>query len=121
MCAINIDCYLAVLKDFRKRLVHGHFEVITRTAKSCLSPSKELLDYAKKNKIPFEEYRMLFLDELKKNSYVPLKLKALKQISKERVVFLVCYEKDASKCHRSIVKDILMNPKKYGYDLTWNC
>lgn len=119
MCAINTDCYLAILKEYIKRMPSAHFEIITRTKNSCLSPSRELLNYAKQNKIPFEEYKKIFLEELKKRSFVPEKLKTLKQISKERVVFLVCYEKDASKCHRSIVKDILMNPSKYGYDLTW--
>ena len=116
---VNTSCYLAVLKKFRDAFFDAHFEIITRTAKSCLSPSQALLDYAKDNNISFDAYKELFLEELRKNGYVPEKLKTLKKIGEERMIFLVCYEKDASKCHRSIVKDILERPHKYGYDLRW--
>lgn len=116
---INTDCYLAILKKYREKYIDAHFEIITRTAKSCLSPSKELLEYAKKSNMSFDRYKELFLEELKRNSFVPEKLKSLKKISEERLIFLVCYEKDADKCHRSIVREILFNPTKYGYDLSW--
>lgn len=116
---INTDCYLAVLKKYRTKWFDAHFEVITRTSKSCLSPSKELLNYAKENKISFEEYKEKFLKELKERPFVSEKLRTLKRIGEDRLIFLVCYEKDASKCHRSIIKDILMTPSKYGYDLSW--
>lgn len=64
---INTDCYLAVLKKYKAKFFDAHFEVITRTAKSCLSPSKELLYYAKENEISFKEYEKLFIKEIRKN------------------------------------------------------
>ena len=35
------------------------------------------------------------------------RIRELREIAKEKVVFLVCYEKDSKECHRSIIKDIL--------------
>ena len=35
------------------------------------------------------------------------RIRELREIAKEKVIFLVCYEKDPKKCHRSIVKDVL--------------
>lgn len=116
---INTDCYLGVLKEYKTRFFNAHFEVITRMEESCLSPSWALLNYAKEYKISFEEYKERFLRELKKRPFALEKLRNLKRIGKDRVIFLVCLEKDASKCHRSIVKDILMTPSKYGFDLSW--
>ncbi|GAH85322.1 unnamed protein product, partial [marine sediment metagenome] len=62
---INTDCYLAVLEKYKEKFSEAHFEVITRSAKSCLSPSWELLNDVKGNKISFEEYKERFLKELK--------------------------------------------------------
>lgn len=116
---INTDCYLRVLEKYKAKLPDAHFEVITRMEESLLSPSWELLNYAKENKISFEEYKERFLKELKQRPFVVEKLRTLKRIGKDRLIFLVCFEKDASKCHRSIVRDILMTPRKYGFDLSW--
>lgn len=116
---ISTDCYLAVLGDYKAIFFEAHFEVITRMEESLLSPSWELLHYAKENKISFEEYKERFLKELKERPFVLEKLRTLKRIGEDLLIFLVCLEKDASKCHRSIVRDILMTPSRYGYDLSW--
>jgi len=115
---IRVECYLVVLKRYKEMYPEAHFEVITQTAKSCLSPSKELLNYAKEDKITFHEYKVRFLKEIRESPIAIKRLKLLKQIAKDRMIFLVCFEKDASKCHRSIVRDILINPKLYGFDLS---
>lgn len=113
---IRTDCYLAVLKKFREKFPDAHFEVITRTAKSILSPSKKLLieagimkksDGTKNPKMPFNEYSLKFFDEIENNPKAKERLRELLKISKEKDVFLVCYEKDSNKCHRSLVKRIL--------------
>ena len=104
---INTDCYLAVLKKYKARFSEAHFEVITRTAKSCLSPSWYLLDYAKENGISFKEYEKLFIKEISENPEALKRIKELREIAKDKVVFLVCYEKNSSVCHRSIVKKII--------------
>ena len=104
---VNTDCYLAVLKKYREKYFDAHFEVITRTAKSCLSPSKELLHYAKENKISFEVYEKLFIKEISENPEAKKRIDELREITKDKVVFLVCFERFAEKCHRSTVKKII--------------
>lgn len=104
---VRIDCYLAVLKKFQKTFPTSHFEVITRTAGSPLSPSWQLLHYAKAHELSFPQYALLLLKELKNNPAARKRIFELRQILKERVVFLVCYEKNPAKCHRTIIKHIL--------------
>lgn len=108
---INTDCYLAVLAKYKERFFEAHFEVITRTAKSCLSPSWELLNYAKENEISFEEYKKLFIKEIKENPEAKKRINELREIAKDKVVFLVCYEKFPYKqgCHRIIIKEMIEN------------
>ena len=106
---INTDCYLAVLKKYKAKFFEAHFEVITRTAKSCLSPSWELLNDVKGNKISFEEYKERFLKEIRENPKAKKRIEELREIAKDKVVFLVCYEKFPYKqnCHRIIVKKVI--------------
>lgn len=115
---IRIECYLAILRKFKERFPEAHFEVITRTSKSVLSPSKQLLykvKYLEKEdlKMNFERYRALYLKEILNNPDALIRIEELIEIAKEKVVFLICYEKDSSKCHRSILKDVIENPNKY--------
>ena len=107
MSSIRIDCYLARLKDFKKEFPNCHFEIITRTAKSPLSPSWKLLKKAKDSNMPFKTYLHLLSIELENNVEAQKRIKELAEISRERDVFLVCYEKDSSKCHRIYIKDLI--------------
>ncbi len=104
---IRIECYLAILKRYKERFFEAHFEVVTRTAKSCLSPSKELLNYAKENKISFEDYEIFFIKEISENPEAKKRINEIREIAKDKVVFLVCDERDPEVCHRSIVKKII--------------
>ncbi len=104
---VNTDCYLAVLTKYRKKFFDAHFEVITQTANSCLSPSKELLHYAKENEISFEDYEIFFINEISENPEAKKRINEIREIAKDKVVFLVCYERDPEVCHRSIVKKII--------------
>ena len=104
---VMTNCYLAVLKKFKTQYPDAHFEVITRTAKSVLAPSWELLELLKKHLIFFEEYKELFIKEIRENPEALKRIEELREIGKERLLFLVCYEKDQSICHRSIVKEII--------------
>jgi len=108
---INTDCYLAVLKKYKTKFFEAHFEVITRTAKSCLSPSWELLNDFKGNKISFEEYKERFLKELKEHPEAKKRINELREIAKDKMIFLVCYEKFPYKqgCHRIIIKEMIEN------------
>jgi uncharacterized protein YeaO (DUF488 family) len=106
---IRTDCYLAVLKKFKEKYPNAHFEVITRVAKSPLSPSWDLLNKAKEEKWDFDKYRQALIIELGESGAAAKKLWELKLIARKKDVFLVCYEKDASKCHRSIIKELMGN------------
>ena len=104
---IRVDCYLAKLNEFRKKFPDSHFEVITRTSKSPLSPSWKLLNRSKEMKIPFEEYLTLLENELNNNPLAQKRIDELITISKAKEIFLVCYEKDPSNCHRSFIKKLM--------------
>lgn len=116
MSNIRTDCYLVKLNDFRNQYPTAHFEVVTYRKRGPLSPSRDFLikagiypkkDGTKNNKIPFEEYKKLYIQEIMENPDAIKRLLFLKELSKKCLVFLVCYEKDAAKCHRSIVKELI--------------
>lgn len=104
--SIRTDCYLAVLKKFRTQFPNAHFEVITRTANHILSPSWQLLQKYKEENLSFEEYTPLFLYEMERTP-CQTKLHELKQLAQDKDVFLVCYEKDDTECHRRLVKELI--------------
>lgn len=109
---IRVDCYLARLDQFKKKYPPNkgfHFEVITRSAKSPLSPSKELLTLCKANvkDWPFPKYAQALLREFQKNPKALNLLRKLRNICESKMLFLVCFEKDPQKCHRSVVREIL--------------
>lgn len=103
---IRTDCYLAVIKTFKEKYPDAHFEVITRTANHTLSPSWQLLEKLKEENLTWDEYTKIFLHEMEIKG-VYSKLKELKKMAKEKDVFLICYEKDATHCHRSLVKQLI--------------
>jgi len=104
---IRVDCYLAKLNEFKKKYPDSHFEVITRTSKSPLSPSWKLLNRSKETNMSLEEYLTLLEEELKNNPLAKKKIDELITISKSKDIFLVCYEQDPSNCHRSFVKKVI--------------
>lgn len=115
------NCYLAVLKKFKMQFPHAHFEIITRTAGSVLAPSWKLLTLSKEVGLSFDEYRKLFTTEIKNNPIARKCIEEIRELVKDQLIFLVCYEKDASKCHRSIVKEMIVNNKFFendGFDIT---
>ena len=106
---IRTDCYLAKLKVFKHIHPKAHFEVITRSINHILSPSWELLKKAKLEDWPFQEYKIKLLEELSLNPKVIPKLQELKEISEQKELFLVCYEKNPEVCHRTIIKELIEN------------
>jgi uncharacterized protein (DUF488 family) len=129
--AIKTDCYLALLKKYQEKYPNAHFEVITSRSSSPLKPSKKLLIDSgymkprdkkvkengritiikgkKKKLIPFKEYEKLLTKELMENPKAIKRMKELLEISKERDVYLICYEKNALECHRTIVKNLILS------------
>ena len=101
------ETYLAVKKKMEKLLPDAHFEVVTRTAKHVLSPSWKLLRRAKAEKWDFGKYKIAFVDEMISNPKALQKMHELVSLAREKDVYLVCYEKDASKCHRTILIELM--------------
>jgi uncharacterized protein YeaO (DUF488 family) len=104
---IRLECHLAKYRIFKKIYYNAHFEFITRTVKSHLSPSWNLLHKLKNGEINFETYKELLIKEISENPEAIKRIRELREIAKEKLLFLVCYERDWRKCHRSIIKDIL--------------
>ena len=73
-----------------------------------LAPTELTLAKHKDGSIDWKEYRQRYIDESFDN---PLFIDGLKEIvdynDKGYDIFLICYEKDDSTCHRSILKEIL--------------
>ncbi|MFX0137237.1 MAG: DUF488 family protein [Candidatus Hodarchaeota archaeon] len=111
---IRIDCYMAVLKKYMKGYPNAIFEIITRDRNHPLSPSWKLLKKLKAGLVSFEQYKNALLEEINNREAAQQKLVELKEISKNHTVFLVCYEKDATKCHRSIIKALVDNQIETG-------
>ena len=73
-----------------------------------LAPTELTLAKYKDGSIDWKEYRQRYIDESFSN---PLFIDGLKEIveynDKGYDIFLICYEKDDSTCHRSILKETL--------------
>lgn len=73
-----------------------------------LAPTELTLAKYKDGSIDWKEYRQRYIDESFSN---PLFIDGLKEIvdynDEGYDIFLICYEKDDSTCHRSILKEIL--------------
>lgn len=74
---------------------------------SILAPSKRLLDEYKSGRISWEQYSEQFRLDLLGNKKAYHYLYLLKDMAMTKDVYLYCYEKDATHCHRSILLDIL--------------
>ena len=72
-----------------------------------LAPTELTLAKYKDESITWSEYRQLFIDESFENQLFMDGLQEAMNYNDEGLdVFLICYEKDDSICHRSILKEI---------------
>ena len=109
---LRTDCYAAVLPKFCKQYAHAHFEIVMRIPASVgltappsdLSPSPSLLRRYKEQKCTFAEFAAELKKELFSNPRTLLHMQKLLDLSRHQLVFLVCCEKDATQCHRSLLK-----------------
>lgn len=101
--------YLAKLKTYPK----GEIKiVVTRTAKSVLAPSWDLLNSYKDSLTDWHEYERRFRREME-NPEAVKEMRRIKELAKTRDVRLICYEKNYP-CHRFILMDLInsMETKK---------
>jgi len=98
--------YLKIPKHVRDQI--GIFHVITRAYhRSSLSPSLKLLKEYKHGFLSWTEYVERFLEEIRNNETALKTIAKYREEAQSQAVFLVCYEKNASRCHRSIIKQII--------------
>ena len=77
---------------------------------SVLSASKELLYDYKEGRINWQEFENRFRKEILSNPKAIAELKRLKELSQEKDVYLICYEKNYP-CHRFILIDLIKELK----------
>lgn len=112
---VRLDCYLAVLEKFKHEYPDAIFEIITRKVippyhltPSVLSPTWELLDQAKHEQWPIEKYFAALRQQFFYDFDAHAELKRLRDIARSgKTLFLVCYEKDPNKCHRTLIKKLI--------------
>lgn len=97
------ESYLGNWREWKQ--AEGHKEIITRTAKSVLAPSKELLDDWKNKKINWDEYSERYKKEIL-NPIAQKRIRELIAMSKKQDVWLICYEKEPP-CHRFILMEVI--------------
>jgi uncharacterized protein YeaO (DUF488 family) len=73
---------------------------------SVLSPSKGLLYDYKEGRINWQEFENRFRKEIIHNPKAIAELTRLKELSQEKDVYLICYEKNYP-CHRFILMDLI--------------
>lgn len=77
---------------------------------SVLSPSKELFYDYKEGRINWREFENRFRKEIISSPKAIAELKRLKELSQEKDVYLICYEKNYP-CHRFILIDLIKELK----------
>jgi len=77
---------------------------------SILSASKGLYDEYKKGAIDWKEFEERFRKEMLGNPKAVAELKRLQKLSKEKDVYLICYEKNPP-CHRFLLMDLIRKLK----------
>ncbi len=73
---------------------------------SVLSASKGLFNDYKEGRIDWKEFEKRFRTEMLSNPKAVAELKRLKELSEEKDVYLICYEKTYP-CHRYILIDLI--------------
>jgi len=94
--------YLAKMNTYPKNEVKI---VVTRTAKSVLAPSWNLLNDYKDGLIDWQEYERRFREEMKNPESIK-EMRKIKKLAETSDVRLICYEKNYP-CHRFILIDLI--------------
>jgi uncharacterized protein YeaO (DUF488 family) len=112
------ETYVANVKNMRQLYPNAIFIAVTRgsprfkydTWDTCLAPSEQLKNDFKRGVISWDEYVPRFLKEME-NSISKNSIGRVKELSLERDVFLVCFEK-GKECHRFLLLDMIIGKKE---------
>jgi uncharacterized protein YeaO (DUF488 family) len=75
---------------------------------SALSPAWELIDTMKQEDWSMQKYYQELEEQFSNDLEAQSEIERLRGIVKSgKTLFLVCFEKDASQCHRTLVKQLL--------------
>lgn len=96
------ESYLANMKNLPEDAVKI---LVTRTTGHVLSPSWRLLSDYKHGKISWDEYTKRFRQEMNNDECIAA-MRKIKWMSKEKDIFLLCYEKSYP-CHRFLLIDMI--------------
>lgn len=101
--ARNKDEINTKLREISKK--HGIIVlyVMRNRGNNAVAPSKELLHLGKNGKITWKEYAERYLKELNNNEYAFAWMNELAFDSQTLEIVLVCFEKDAEHCHRTLL------------------
>jgi len=108
------ESYFANVKNLPQE---AHKEYVTRARfNSILAPSAKLLieagifkktDGSKNPKMPFDQFRVKYEKEILANPAAIERMRFLKELAEQMDVYLICMEKSALFCHRSILKTMI--------------
>lgn len=96
------ETYLANIKNVPKNALR-----VRVCRPSHLGPSVELLHDWKEGKITWEEYKQRYIEQLMGDNIAINDLFTIASYAGMRDVYLYCYEKDKTHCHRSILLQVI--------------
>ena len=108
------DGFRILITRFRPRYIKKENENCDAWYRE-LAPSRQLwYDYFKSNKIDWNQYRERFIEEMIDN---PKSIELIHWLSKfedhnnnnNKNITLICFCENEKKCHRSIVKELVLN------------
>lgn len=97
--------YLANLENYSEK--ETKVFVMRDRGNNELAPSKELLEAWKSGEITWKGYVDVFIEELLRSKESKKRLKSLAKEAESKDIRLICYEKNESRCHRTILKKII--------------
>ena len=101
------ETYLAKIHQMKKVYPLAHFLIVTARAQHILAPSWELLGAVKKGEIDWETYKTRYMEQIQRHPIARRELHRIKHLAETKDVFLVCYERNPKRCHRSILIEMI--------------
>lgn len=93
---------ILITRYYPRGVKKGHFDKWMRE----LAPSKDLLKEYKDGQIDWKFFQSNFKKQMKKNESLEI-IEKLVNISKQKNITLLCYEKDGDNCHRHILQNMI--------------
>jgi len=99
---------ILVTRYYPRGVKKDRFDLWLRDA----SPSIPLLKKIKSGEIDWQEFSITYGKEVQSSDIGKTALARILEVSKEKPVTLLCYEKEGLNCHRNLLKQILVKDSK---------